>query len=256
MPGAAVATTSSAPPAYEPVRQPAHAVVDEVLEEGVGRRDRPGQHGSAACGVPCEHRRLVVAQRAEAEEPAEAALALDFHDEHTQARLGCCDRERRGHRGFAHAALPGHDDQPGRGEERQRIQPSPFGGSVAQTIQRVRRPRRRRGRDARCFVAHPRGAGRPKDAPKVPPINVIEVSGLLDPVQADFIRTAIDRAESQDVQALVIQLNSRKAVIDDDQMADLRRRRRRRRRCRSRSGSGRAAPGPTPAAGSSCSLPT
>ena len=72
------------------------------------------------------------------------------------------------------------------------------------------------------LVAHPAGAqDAPKDATKVRPINVIEVSGLLDPVQADFIRTAIDRAESQDVQTLVIQLNSHKAVIDDAQMVDL-----------------------------------
>ncbi len=28
---------------HEPVREPAHAVVDEVLEQGVGRGDRPGQ---------------------------------------------------------------------------------------------------------------------------------------------------------------------------------------------------------------------
>ena len=68
------------------------------------------------------------------------------------------------------------------------------------------------------FVAHPASA---QDAPKVPPINVIEVTGLLDPVQADFIEKAIDRAESQHVQTLVIQLNSKKAVIDDDQMAVL-----------------------------------
>ena len=68
------------------------------------------------------------------------------------------------------------------------------------------------------FVAHPASA---QDATKVPPINVIEVTGLLDPVQADFIEKAIDRAESQHVQALVIQLNSKKAVIDDDQMAAL-----------------------------------
>jgi membrane-bound serine protease (ClpP class) len=72
------------------------------------------------------------------------------------------------------------------------------------------------------FVAHPASAqDAATDATKVPPINVIEVTGLLDPVQADFIEKAIDRAESQDVQALVIQLNSKKAVIDDDQMAAL-----------------------------------
>ena len=63
---------------------------------------------------------------------------------------------------------------------------------------------------------------RPAEATtKVPPIDVIEVSGLLDPVQADFIGKAIDRAEKEDVQVLVIQLNSKKAVIDDQQMSDL-----------------------------------
>ena len=72
------------------------------------------------------------------------------------------------------------------------------------------------------FVAHPASAqDAPKDATKVPPINVIEVTGLLDPVQADFIEKAIDRAESQHVQALVIQLNSKKAVIDDEDMSAL-----------------------------------
>ena len=60
-----------------------------------------------------------------------------------------------------------------------------------------------------------------QDAPKVPPIDVIGISGLLDPVQVDFLGKAIDRAESNDVQALVIQLNSRKAVVDDDAMAAL-----------------------------------
>ena len=55
----------------------------------------------------------------------------------------------------------------------------------------------------------------------MPPIDVIEVSGLIDPVQVDFVGKAIDRAERDDVQALVIQLNSRKAVVDDDEMAAL-----------------------------------
>ncbi len=68
------------------------------------------------------------------------------------------------------------------------------------------------------LVAHPVSA---QDAPKVPPIDVIGVSGLLDPVQVDFVGKAIDRAEKDDVQALVIQLNSRKAVVDDDEMAAL-----------------------------------
>jgi membrane-bound serine protease (ClpP class) len=73
------------------------------------------------------------------------------------------------------------------------------------------------------FAAHPASAqdAQAPATPKVPPINVIEVSGLLDPVQADFIEKAIDQAERQHVQALVIQLNSKKAVIDDAQMAAL-----------------------------------
>ncbi len=76
------------------------------------------------------------------------------------------------------------------------------------------------------LVARPAGAqdaqkDAQSDVTKVAPINVIEVSGLLDPVQADFIRTAIDTAERQHVQTLVIQLNSRQAVIDDAEMADL-----------------------------------
>ena len=53
------------------------------------------------------------------------------------------------------------------------------------------------------------------------PVDVIEVSGLLDPVLVDFISESIERAEDDDAQALVIQFNSRKAVIDDDELADL-----------------------------------
>ncbi|QGG96550.1 NfeD family protein [Actinomarinicola tropica] len=55
-------------------------------------------------------------------------------------------------------------------------------------------------------------------------ISVIEVSGLIDPVVAEFIRTSIDEAEQDEARYLVINLNSPGAVIDDDELADLARR--------------------------------
>ncbi|RPI12039.1 MAG: hypothetical protein EHM63_00455 [Actinobacteria bacterium] len=70
-----------------------------------------------------------------------------------------------------------------------------------------------------ALLAAPPLAAQESDQPA--PLDVIEVSGLLDPVVADFISKSIARAEDDGAQALVIQFNSRKAVIDDDELADL-----------------------------------
>jgi membrane-bound serine protease (ClpP class) len=49
-------------------------------------------------------------------------------------------------------------------------------------------------------------------------VAVIEVSGLLDRVLVDFIETQLDDAEDDDAIALVLQLNSKGAVVDDDRL--------------------------------------
>lgn len=53
------------------------------------------------------------------------------------------------------------------------------------------------------------------------PVDVLQVSGLFDEVMVDAIVAAIDRAESGDSQALVLQLNTGGAVVSDDTMRDL-----------------------------------
>ena len=52
-------------------------------------------------------------------------------------------------------------------------------------------------------------------------VTVIEVSGLLDPILADFIEDSIDSAVANGDLALVLQLNSRQAVIDDARLVEL-----------------------------------
>lgn len=52
-------------------------------------------------------------------------------------------------------------------------------------------------------------------------VTVIEVSGLIDPVVADFVEEEIAAAEADGVVALVLQLNSPGAVVGDDRMDEL-----------------------------------
>lgn len=70
------------------------------------------------------------------------------------------------------------------------------------------------------LVARPAGAvpGQDADAGYV---SVIEVSGLLDRVLVDFVRTEIADAERQGALALVLQLNSGGAVVADDRLEEL-----------------------------------
>jgi membrane-bound serine protease (ClpP class) len=55
----------------------------------------------------------------------------------------------------------------------------------------------------------------------LPPVDVVEVSGLLDRISADAIRTALERSATNGAQAVVLQVNTRGAVIGRDAMADL-----------------------------------
>ncbi len=63
------------------------------------------------------------------------------------------------------------------------------------------------------------GAQTSVDVPS--PVDVFEVSGLVDPILADQIDQAIDRAEENGSQALVLQLNSKQAVVSRERMAEL-----------------------------------
>jgi membrane-bound serine protease (ClpP class) len=52
-------------------------------------------------------------------------------------------------------------------------------------------------------------------------VEVIEVSGLLDPILVDFVQRSIADAEATDAVALVLQLNSPGAVVSDDRLNEL-----------------------------------
>ncbi len=55
----------------------------------------------------------------------------------------------------------------------------------------------------------------------VPPVDVLQVNGLFDAIIVDEIVDAIDRAVESGSQALVLQVDSRGAVVGDDEMAAL-----------------------------------
>lgn len=54
-----------------------------------------------------------------------------------------------------------------------------------------------------------------------PVVSVIQISGLLDRVQADFITTSTRDADKADAAGLVLQLDSNRSVLSGDQLADL-----------------------------------
>jgi len=70
-------------------------------------------------------------------------------------------------------------------------------------------------------LAAPSAAAAPTQAPDAGYVSVIEVSGLLDRVLVDFVRTEIDEAERQGALALVLQLNSGGAVVSGDRLESL-----------------------------------
>ena len=136
MPGAAVATTSSAPDDTRRLRDARQPVVAEVLEQGGvgGERARPHVGGAVGPAARREHH-LVVAELALAEHGGQARLALDLDDQGRQAGEGGGARQRGADRRLADPALPGHDDQPRCCEELFRIHsarrpPPRIGGSA------------------------------------------------------------------------------------------------------------------------------
>ena len=65
--------------------------------------------------------------------------------------------------------------------------------------------------------AHAQGTPPPAEGP----VDIVEVSGLVDDVVADDLTKAIDRAETGGAQALIVQMNSKGAVVSPERMARL-----------------------------------
>ena len=65
------------------------------------------------------------------------------------------------------------------------------------------------------------GAQATTDSPAMAPVDVVEVSGLIDSVAVQDIEDAITRAQGNGSQALIFQLNSRGAVVGRERMASL-----------------------------------
>lgn len=59
------------------------------------------------------------------------------------------------------------------------------------------------------------------EAASLPPVDVLQVSGLFDGVLVDEITKALDRAADDGAQALVLQVNTRGSVVGRDDMAEL-----------------------------------
>ena len=65
------------------------------------------------------------------------------------------------------------------------------------------------------------GASAADDAQKLAPVDVVEVSGMVDSIVADSIEKAIVRSQGNGAQALVLQLNTRGAVVGRERMAEV-----------------------------------
>ncbi len=61
-------------------------------------------------------------------------------------------------------------------------------------------------------------------APAIDVVDVVQISGFLDPVLVDFLYETIESAEKSGVEALVLQLNSSRSVVSDDELDALVRR--------------------------------
>ena len=59
------------------------------------------------------------------------------------------------------------------------------------------------------------------DGGELAPVDVVEVSGLVDEIVADSIEDALMRAESNGAQAVILQVNTKGAVVGRDRMASL-----------------------------------
>ena len=74
---------------------------------------------------------------------------------------------------------------------------------------------------ASALWASTAGAQDASDASQLAPVDVFEVSGLIDDIMVDEIVEAIELASAGDAQALILQMNSRAAVVSRSDMARL-----------------------------------
>ncbi|MBJ7490836.1 MAG: hypothetical protein JHC59_05830, partial [Ilumatobacteraceae bacterium] len=65
------------------------------------------------------------------------------------------------------------------------------------------------------------GASAADDALTLAPVDVVEVSGLIDSIVADSIEKAIIRSQNNGAQAVIFQLNTRGAVVSRDRMTEV-----------------------------------
>jgi membrane-bound serine protease (ClpP class) len=70
-------------------------------------------------------------------------------------------------------------------------------------------------------VAHAASASDTTDPADLAPVDVVQVSGLIDEILIDEIQTAINRSDQDGSQALILQMNSPGAVVSRDRMKDL-----------------------------------
>lgn len=59
------------------------------------------------------------------------------------------------------------------------------------------------------------------DASSMAPVDVVEVSGLIDSIVAENISTSLNRSQENGAQAVILQMNTQGAVIGRDDMSDL-----------------------------------
>lgn len=59
------------------------------------------------------------------------------------------------------------------------------------------------------------------DSSELAPVDVVEVSGLLDDILVDEIERAIERATTNNSQAVILQLNSRASVVSEERFVNL-----------------------------------
>jgi membrane-bound serine protease (ClpP class) len=201
-------------------------MVLEVLEQCLLGRQRAGADLRFDGIVATGQHGLLVVERRRAEHRGQPALAFDLDDERRETGARRHARQRRCDGGFADATLPGHDDEPRLRAERDRIQPAPSETGLIRTLEPGRRPGGRAvpaSLGVLVAVLSTLASAAPVSAVEAPSVrlDVIEVSGLLDPVLVDFVDDALDRAERQHARALVIQMNSSDAVVDDAVMARL-----------------------------------
>jgi hypothetical protein len=100
-------------------------VIVQVVGQGLTGRDDPAGHRARLVrGRRAEHDVLRPQRPVGAEQGAETAGALELDHEHPPPEAGCGDGHRSRYRGLPDASFAGHDDEPGGGEELQRIHSS------------------------------------------------------------------------------------------------------------------------------------